>query len=236
MLAQLSFPFSVRPEAFVLLGVNLDRIADLVGDYDIVALQEVDCGSLRSGFLNQAKYLAELGRFPFVFNQSNRRIGLISQHSNALLSRYQPDRVEDLKLPGFIRGRGVLWASFGDSPDALQVFIVHLALGKPGRMRQMAFLAELIQPYPHVIIMGDLNCRSRSMEMRWLLGRTQMCEPQVAFALRTFPSWRPKRQLDHILISSSIEVENVEVLPHTFSDHLPIAMQIALPRPVHRAA
>ncbi|TNF17642.1 MAG: EEP domain-containing protein, partial [Pseudomonadales bacterium] len=32
---------------------NLQRIGDLLADFDLVALQEVDGGSLRSGYVNQ---------------------------------------------------------------------------------------------------------------------------------------------------------------------------------------
>lgn len=40
--------------------LNLQRIAGLLADFDLVALQEVDGGSLRSGFVNQVERLAQL--------------------------------------------------------------------------------------------------------------------------------------------------------------------------------
>lgn len=43
---------------------NLQRIGALLGDFDLVALQEVDGGSLRSGYVNQVEHLAQLGAFP----------------------------------------------------------------------------------------------------------------------------------------------------------------------------
>ncbi len=213
---------------------NLEGIARILPHYDIVGLQEVDTGSLRSGFVNQVRYLAEQGGFAYVFDQSNRRIGLISQHSNAVLSRLRPSRIEEHRLPGVIPGRGVLRVCFGAGPDALHVFILHLALGRRGRLRQMSFLASLIRGYHHVIVMGDLNCRSDSREMALLLKSANLCEP--APGLHTFPSWRPTRQLDHILVSPSIQVENVTVLSHTFSDHLPIAMEVTVPAEVRMVA
>ena len=214
--------------------VNLDGIAQIIPDYDIVALQEIDTGSLRSGFVNQAKYLAERGGFQYVFDQPNRRIGVISQHSNAVLSRIQPSHLEEHRLPGLIPGRGVLRVCFGQGEHALNAFIVHLALGKRGRLRQIEFLAELISGYRHVIVMGDLNCRSDSPEMNVLLQAADLCVPVPG--LHTFPSWSPNRQLDHILVSSSIEVESVSVLDYTFSDHRPIAMQVIVPKQVSMVA
>jgi endonuclease/exonuclease/phosphatase family metal-dependent hydrolase len=213
---------------------NLDGIAQVISNYDIIALQEVDTGSLRSGFVNQIKYLSERGGFQYLSFQANRRIGVISQHSNALLSRVQPSWVEEHRLPGLIPGRGVLRVCFGNGENALNVFIVHLALGRRGRSRQISFLADLISGYRHVIVMGDLNCRSDSPEMRVLLESTHLCEP--ASGLHTFPSWNPNRQLDHILVSPSIKVEKVKVLDLTFSDHRPIAMQVVLPKQVSMVA
>lgn len=208
--------------------VNLDGIARILADYDLVALQEVDAGSLRSGFVNQVKYLAAYAGFEHVFDQSNRKIGMISQHGNALLSRIRPDAITEHKLPGLIPGRGVLAVRFGSGLDALHVLILHMALGRRGRLRQIEFLAELVRDYRHVILMGDLNCCSDSPEMAVLLESVRLCES--APGLHTFPSWQPDRQLDHILVSPSITVEHVEVLDHVYSDHLPIAMEVRLPK------
>lgn len=208
---------------------NLDGIAQILTDYDLVGLQEVDAGSLRSGFVNQVKYLADQAGFAYVFDQSNRKIGMISQHGNAVLSRIQPNDITEYKLPG-LPGRGVLEVRFGAGPDALHVLILHMALGRRGRMRQIGFLAERVGGYRHVILMGDLNCDSDSPEMAILVEAARLREP--ATGLCTFPSWRPSRQLDHILVSSSIAVERVEVLNCAFSDHLPIAMAVRLPEPL----
>ncbi len=207
--------------------VNLDGIAQILTNYDLVGLQEVDAGSLRSGFVNQVKYLAAYAGFEHVCDQSNRKIGMISQHGNALLSRIRPDEMTEHKLPGLIPGRGVLEVRFGNGSDALHVLILHMALGRRGRLRQIGFLAELVRDCRHVILMGDLNCPSDSREMKVLLESARLCEPEPG--LLTFPSWRPDRQLDHILVSPSITVERVEVLDHVYSDHLPIAMAVRLP-------
>jgi len=211
---------------------NLDAIARILTDYDFVGLQEVDAGSLRSGFVNQIKYLADQAGFAHVFDQSNRKIGMISQHGNAALSRVRPDAITEHKLPG-LPGRGVLEVRLGSGPDALHVLILHMALSRRGRLRQIGFLAEQVSDYRHVILMGDLNCDSDSPEMAVLVDVARLREP--APGLCTFPSWRPSRQLDHILVSSSIEVEQVKVLDCAFSDHLPIAMVVRLPDAVQLA-
>ena len=98
---------------------NLQRIGALLGDYDLVALQEVDGGSLRSGYINQVERLAELGAFPYWYQQLNRDLGRLAQHSNGVLSRLRPDLVEDHPLPG-PPGRGAILVRFGEGADAFR--------------------------------------------------------------------------------------------------------------------
>lgn len=206
-------------------AVNLQRIGALLGDYDLVALQEVDGGSLRSGFINQVERLAELGAFPYWYQQLNRDMGRLAQHSNGMLSRLRPDLLEDHPLPG-PPGRGAILARFGAGADALAVINLHLALGARTRTRQLAYVRELIDGYRHVVLMGDMNTHAVDLLQRSPLRDLGLFAPQVA---ATFPSWRPQRCLDHILLSPTLLLERVEVLSQPISDHLPVAVDIRLP-------
>jgi endonuclease/exonuclease/phosphatase family metal-dependent hydrolase len=147
-----------------------------------------------------------------------------------LLARMQPDEVLDYPLPGRIPGRGALWARFGDGENALIVVVAHLSLGPAARMRQLAFIGELIGHHPNVVLMGDLNTPPGSVELKMLYSRTALEPPDESPA--TFPSWRPTRAIDHILVSGSIEVERRWALSHPVSDHLPVAATIRLPEVV----
>jgi len=206
---------------------NLDRIAKLIGGFDIVGLQEVDGGSLRSGFINQTEYLALSARFPYWYDQTNRNLGKFAQHSTGILSRLCPAEVTEVKLPGMIPGRGALTVRFGHGTDALILVIAHLALGRRARFRQLECIADIIGNFRHAIVMGDMNCSTDSREIDWLVKHSSLREP--AHHHPTFPSWRPSRNLDQILVTSSLKVERIEALNYAFSDHLPIVMEIALP-------
>ena len=207
---------------------NLNSIAQLVSEFDVVGLQEVDAGSLRSGFINLTEYLGMQGRFPHWYDQTNRDLGAFAQHSIGVLSRFQPSEVCEHRLPGMIPGRGALIAKYGEGNHSLLVLVLHLALSRRARLQQLAYISDLVNDYPHVVVMGDLNCASDSPEMRWFLRHTDLCEP--AEGLYTYPSWRPRRTIDHILVSNSLKVQNTRVLDHCYSDHLPITMEVVLPR------
>ncbi|HEC28420.1 MAG TPA: EEP domain-containing protein [Gammaproteobacteria bacterium] len=209
---------------------NLASIAQMAGDYDIVGLQEVDAGSLRTGFINQTEYIATRAHFPFWFHQTNRKLGKIAQHSNGLLSKFKPSEISDHKLPGLMPGRGALFARFGHGDHSLVVVILHLALGQKARMRQLEYVADVASDFRHVVVMGDMNCQPNSKEIRQLLLNSDLHKPSDD--LFTWPSWQPKRSIDHILVSSSLRVEKSHVLSHTYSDHLPIAMEVTLPEEI----
>jgi len=212
---------------------NLNRIADILTRYDLVGLQEVDAGSLRSGFVDQTEYLAHRGNFPYWYQQINRKLGKLAQHSNGFLSRMRPTAIVEHKLPG-LPGRGALVAEFGKGEEALAVCILHLALGRRARQRQITYISEVLGDYAHAVVMGDMNCDYDSDELQLLVKLANLHEPTCE--MKTFPSWRPMRNLDHILVSSGLCVEHVRVLDYTVSDHLPVSMDILLPDSLDLAA
>lgn len=212
--------------------LNLDRIAAVIHGYDIVGLQEVDSGSLRSGFIDQTQYLAHKASFPYWYRQVNRSLGKLAQNSNGLVSRLRPSDISEHKLPG-LPGRGVIMCHFGGS-NGLTVCIMHLALGRRARLRQVAFIRELVADLPHVVVMGDLNFGCDSEEMRQLTASGRLIQP--ACEMNTFPSWRPIRKIDHILVSGSLQVENPKVVEYPLSDHLPIGIDVLIPSGMRLAA
>ncbi len=205
---------------------NLERIAGLLRPFDIVGLQEVDSGGSRSEFIDQTEYLAYHANFPFWSNQINRRLGRLALHSNGLLSRLKPHSVHDYKLPG-LPGRGALLIRLGEDESPFYLCILHLALGRKARKRQLDFVSEIIQGLPRVIVMGDLNCEVNSPEMRHLLDKSNLVDPIEG--LKTYPSWNPQRKLDHLLVTPDLRTENIRAINFAGSDHLPIAMDIFVP-------
>ncbi|UHQ23749.1 endonuclease/exonuclease/phosphatase family protein [Lysobacter sp. 5GHs7-4] len=206
---------------------SLDTIAQLAGEHDIVGLNESDPGSLRSGFTNQTHYLAQRAGFDYWSHQPNRRVGSVASSANGLLSKLEPREVIDHPLPGRVKGRGVLMAHFGDHDDALTVAVAHLSLGAGSRASQLAFIAELLHDHPHAVLMGDFNCSIEQPEMRTLFQRTRLQPPEAA--LPTFPSWRPQRAIDHILIGDGLRCSSARAVPAAQSDHLALSLELEVP-------
>lgn len=208
--------------------VKLRRIGELLADYDLVALQEVDGGSLRSGYANQVEYLAKIGSFPYWYQQLNRNFGPFAKHSNGVLTRVQPSLLEDHPLPG-LQGRGAILLKYGEGDNSLMVVMMHLALGVGARNLQLEYIRKLVKGYRHQILMGDLNTQAVDLLQHSPLKDLGLLAPQVK---ATFPSWRPQRCLDHILVSPGLSIAKVDVLPIAISDHLPVSMELVMPKAV----
>ncbi|HLQ85366.1 MAG TPA: endonuclease/exonuclease/phosphatase family protein [Salinisphaeraceae bacterium] len=205
---------------------NLARIAELIADYDFVGLQELDAGSHRSGYINQLEWLAQEAGFAFWHTQVNRDLGQLAQHGLGLLARHKPFTVEEHKLPGRIPGRGALIARFGNPEHALTVVVTHLSLTAHSRNQQLAAICALVADDEHVVIMGDTNCSARQLATDSALAASNLQVYQLAQP--TFPSWRPRRCIDHILVTPDIHVHEAHVLDVQLSDHLPVQMRVSL--------
>lgn len=206
---------------------TLDAFAHMITSYDLVGLQESDPGSLRSGFMNQTHYLAQQSDMPFWSHQPNRRIGGIASSANGLLSKLPLYEVMDYPLPGRLPGRGVLIARLGEGAQGLAVAVAHLSLGARSRRVQLAYLAELLNGYRNVVLMGDFNCPPDAPEMECLYRQTRLQPP--AWSQPTFPSWKPRRPLDHILTSLRGADRAPKVLPAIGSDHLAVTLRLHVP-------
>lgn len=202
----------------------LENIAREVTPYDIVCLQEVDLGGRRAGHRSQVEHIAELSNHPFVAVQENRTVPGISRHGNAILSRWPLNNIRDLKLPGSFTGRGCLVADIGGQD--MTVACLHLSLGQADQARQLAAIGECLSGTSAWAAMGDFNCgaRSRALELfcDTLDGRLTRPAPL------TFPSWKPRRDFDHIVVGGQIAATHYQAEPAAFSDHLPISARATL--------
>lgn len=204
---------------------HMGAIGDLIKPYDLIALQELDGGSHRSGQLNQLSYLAKHGAFEFWHQQLNRNLGRFGQFSNGLLSRFTPYQVEDHKLPG-LPGRGAIIARYKLKDTTITVCCVHLALSEKARHKQLAYIRDLLASEEHLVLMGDMNCLGHNLNST-PISELQLVKP--ARNLHSYPSWEPTKNIDHILVSPSLKISQMEVIPSQLSDHCPVAMTVDVP-------
>lgn len=204
--------------------VNLDKIAQLIRHFDLIALQEVDGGSYRTEFINQVHYLAKAADKKFWHQQRNRNLGRWGQHSNGVISDFEPIKIDNHELPG-LKGRGAIAFEVGEIEPVL-IVVVHLALTREAQNKQLVYIKNLINRYRHAIVMGDMNTHSLRLLNDSPLAE---CGLKSAHARATYPSWRPVKCFDQILISQHLNIVRMAVLDFALSDHLPVAIEIERP-------
>jgi len=204
---------------------TLDAIAETIASWDIVVLQELELGGLRSGGRNQLLWLAQKARFSHFAALRTRRIGRLAQIGIGILSRYPILRLFEHRLPGSRHGRGAIEAEILWAHEPITVIATHLSLRRRARWAQMFYLASLIRAQ-RTVLAGDLNCAPRAPEMRWLLAHTPLRAPRITPP--SWPSWAPLRAIDHVLTTPDLRLDRVFVPDVRLSDHRPIVAEIRL--------
>jgi endonuclease/exonuclease/phosphatase family metal-dependent hydrolase len=220
------------------------RIAEVIASCapDIVALQELDVGRLRTGGVDQAHAIAsELG-MQFHFHPALKVMEEL--YGDAILTARPSRLVKAGALPALLRwpkleSRGALWAAIDMGDIHLQVINTHLSLNRPERTQQVESLLGnewLGDPrcQDPVLLVGDFNATPRSRGYRRIIG--QYRDGQLAIGSgsprATFPAYLPVLRIDHVFVSQSVKVLNAEVvrtpLARVASDHLPLVVDFRL--------
>jgi len=152
-------------------GHDLDRILGVIEpeQADLVALQEVDFALRRSGYVNQAQWLAERLRMHAIIGGTRRQ----GRYGNVLLTRWATTFVMNHNLT--VRphpGRACLEVHLATPNGTLRCYVTHLGLVPQERMAQVRRLMwEIIATegsHEPALLMGDMNTVSRSRVSRVL--------------------------------------------------------------------
>jgi len=206
-------------------GVNLESIVSFIKSIqpDIVGLIEVDEGSFRTARLSQAEAIArELDFFYIVESKYGvhsvaQKVPVLNKQGNALLAR---QKIVNYRFHYFNEGmkRLVIEACL----DEVTVFLVHLSLTFRKRQNQLERLFQLIRTVRGpVIVAGDFNVLWGDRELELFLAAAGLQNANNQ-GRPSHPSHAPRRQLDYILHSAEIEVNNFYVPSVQYSDHAPL--------------
>ncbi len=202
-----------------------------IGEYlksenpDVVGLIEVDLGSIRHSYVNQVEVLSEeLNHYNIhevKYNEGSKfnKFPVIRKQGNALIYK---DKYEGVKFHHFNVGTKTLIIEL--ELDNVVIFLVHLALGRKTRFKQINQLYKLIKSQEkEVIIGGDFNLMWGEEEIELFLEASSLVNPNKD-KLASFPSWNPKKHLDFILHSKGIKVNEFKIPLVELSDHLPLVL------------
>lgn len=204
---------------------------------DIIALQEVDVGRMRSGGMDQAHMIATHLRMESHFHPALHLKD--EKYGDAVLTALPMRLVKAAVLPSLGEPRGALWVEVDLAAVKLQVLVTHLGLRGSERVRQATallgpgWLGGIAQAESRVILAGDLNAIARSATYKLLAGHLKDAQLQSNAKPRpTFPSRLPLLRIDHVFVGDGIDVRDCRVhssaLARVASDHLPILVELEI--------
>ena len=114
--------------------------------------------------------------------------------------------------------------------DAVCVFLVHLSLKYRHRQYQLRTLHDLIAGATKpVIVAGDFNTFWGTHEI-YLFMHASGLRSANALGLPSYPSRKPRVELDFILVSEGIEVRDFRIPEVRYSDHRPLICDFDIKR------
>jgi endonuclease/exonuclease/phosphatase family metal-dependent hydrolase len=217
--------------------IDLDRIADVIraSQADLVALQEVDVNTRRSGSVDQAGELARLTGLHKAFGVAMDFDG--GQYGDAVLSRL-PIKSARVQALGFTPGnrrepRCAVLATVA-LPDGNDLSFISTHLDHTGGSSDRLMQARKINAAfsaieAPAVLAGDFNCEPestpiRELQSRWLLMDGGDHSP-------TCPSNAPTECIDHVFVCPAGRWTLVEykiIDQRIASDHLPVAVRLEL--------
>lgn len=218
--------------------LDVARVAAVIAEYepDVVCLQELDVGRARTGFIDQAREIADKLAMSFHFHPAMRVEAEL--YGDAILT-HRPERlVRSGPLPT-VRGvpglepRGALWAAIDF--DGVEVNIINTHLGLVPREQRLQAAALCGKDWlggcaGPTIVTGDFNATSLTRPYQAFTARLDDAQRRLGLkpSVKTFPSSFPAIRIDHMFVSPEIRVTGVQApfspLARMASDHLPLVM------------
>lgn len=210
--------------------IDIDAIAGVINKEhpDIVALQEVDVNTKRSGMINEAALLAEKTNMNYYFAKAIDYDG--GEYGVAILSKYPLSRGTTYKLPTLAETGGeprVLATAFITVNGKDLLFAcTHLDAQRndTNRVLQINAIADVLQKERlPIVLAGDLNAVAGSTVINVLDGNfVRSCVSDCGF---TIPVEHPNKTIDFISFrpSAGFAVRMHKVVDERYaSDHLPV--------------
>lgn len=225
----------------VKLESNLRQVAAALrhAEPDIVALQEADGPSSWSGNFDHVEAIARWSEIPNFFRGEHHQIEmgkLKLNYGTALLSHRPLARTESWSFAQAWRDTKGFVVATVEVPEwnglEVDVISVHLDfIGPHIRRRQVRRMVDELghRPYPRILL-GDLNCSYlEDPKTIDLLVNELGVHPCHDSQSPTFPSARPWRRLDWILVSEELSFSSEHLtLPQQVSDHLAVVADVSL--------
>lgn len=205
---------------------NLEKFVEILKSEnpDLVLMQEVDGGSVRTRTSGQQHYISEKipDEFKIEFHSKYRgkifpRLPLLRHMGNSVI--YRNGEVKNHRIG---TGRKCLVQEI--KMEELSIFSLHLAtFFSRLRRKQLEEIEQIAEQRENYILAGDLNFHKSRKEIQDL---EEQLGQKVKSPGKTFPAAEPSQRLDLVTSSEGIQIKDLKELGNKFSDHRPVKFSI----------
>jgi len=208
---------------------NLDRLVDAIKreDPDVLALNEVDMGALKTSFVDIASYFAHKLNMYYYYGYS-----FYKHYGNALLSKYPIINAEIIELPLIVTSaepRSLIKAKMEINSSFWTVYVTHLSTKSADRLAQVPFIVNQInqETFERTVWMGDFNFEPTDTEYGLINSTTPLNFTDTYSYLNSDPGYTghfnddfvPQKRIDYIMCSPDIIPTLSDVACSIASDH-----------------
>lgn len=202
---------------------DMGRIAQVIvrEKPDLVALQEIDRKTRRSGGVDQLEELEKQTGMKSTWCKTIDHQG--GEYGIALLSREAPLKTRRIELPVGGEPRCLLLADF----PRYRIGVTHLPLREADRLAALPVLRAALDDDMPLFLAGDFNARPESE----FIQKFRLPFAIVSAFDKTYPADEPDHCIDYVAVSRRhrARFEHVEhrVVPEAvFSDHRPVVVTL----------
>lgn len=208
--------------------LDLDGVTEVIMDIgaDIVALQEVERFSIRTGFKDQIGYIAEKLSMNYAYGKS---INILNgQYGNAILTRYPIEEYEVKQLYSEGETRTLLRVVLSINGSRIQVYNTHLGLNSSEREKQIREIIDITANADNYILAGDFNSAVDKLDAVTGKLKDAALYDVNKYRIPTFDNGDITERIDYIFLSEKFKIAGYEVLKSDASDHYPVTVVVKL--------
>lgn len=206
---------------------DLDRLIEQIEqeDPDVLGLNEVDMGALKTSFVDIGTYFAHHLNMYYYYGYT-----FYKHYGNILLSKYPILNAEIIELPLSVEStepRSMIKATLEINTSQWRVYLTHLSTEQKDREAQVPFIVNKTneESFEKVVWMGDFNFQPTSGEYDLINSTNSLNFTDTYRSLNSDDGYTyiedgiPQRRIDYIMCSPDLTPTQSKVKCTVGSDH-----------------
>ena len=203
-------------------------------DPDILGLNEVDLGAIKTSFVDLPSFIAHKLNMYYFFGFT-----FYKHYGDVILSKYPILKAEIIPLPLAIpseRPRSLIRAEIQINSSIWVIFVTHLSTNSDDRLVQVPFIVNEIEKeisFERIIWMGDFNLEPDSTEYSLINSTSILNFTDTYRLLNSDPGYtgdfddahNPHKRIDYIMCSPDLLPKISRIFCSISSDHCAIITQ-----------